>query len=204
MPARVARSAPWHGLSEGGGTQSSGLTLDKVAIRYGETIVLRQIDLEVRQGELIALLGSSGCGKTSLLRAVAGFVPLASGRILVGDADITHLPAERRQCAMMFSRMPVYLHERGQNILDCGAQVAERQDRRAGRRNVAPLQLELGSAASNNSPALAAAVAMGRALAIRPCCCSTSRCPTWTTGSGWSYGTRSAPCNSGWGSPRFM
>ncbi|MFS8084522.1 MAG: ATP-binding cassette domain-containing protein, partial [Acidobacteriota bacterium] len=78
-------------------TQSSSLTLDKVAIRYGETIVLRQVDLEVRQGELIALLGSSGCGKTSLLRAVAGFVPLAAGRILVGDTDITLLPAERRQ-----------------------------------------------------------------------------------------------------------
>jgi ABC-type Fe3+/spermidine/putrescine transport system ATPase subunit len=83
-------------------TQSSGLTLDKVAIRYGATTVLREIDLQVRQGELIALLGSSGCGKTSLLRAVAGFVPLASGRMLVGDTDISQLPAERRNCAMMF------------------------------------------------------------------------------------------------------
>src|SRR6478672_8344430 len=87
---------------QGGVTRSSDLTLDKVVIRYGDTVVLREFDLTVRQGELIALLGSSGCGKTSLLRAVAGFVPLASGRILVGDSDITNLPAERRNCAMMF------------------------------------------------------------------------------------------------------
>ena len=54
-----------------------------MVIRYGDTVVLREFDLTVRQGELIALLGSSGCGKTSLLRAVAGFVPLASGHELV-------------------------------------------------------------------------------------------------------------------------
>ena len=154
-------------------TQSSGLTLDKVAIRYGETIVLRQIDLEVRQGELIALLGSSGCGKTSLLRAVAGFVPLASGRILVGDSDITHLPAERRQCAMMFQSYALWPHMTVAQNIAYGLRVRkwprERIDARVGEM-LHLLQLEGygGRGVEQLSGGQRQRVAMGRALAIDP------------------------------------
>ena len=154
-------------------TQSSGLTLDKVAIRYGETIVLRQIDLEVRQGELIALLGSSGCGKTSLLRAVAGFVPLASGRILVGDSDITHLPAERRQCAMMFQSYALWPHMSVAQNIAYGLRVRkwsrERIDARVDEM-LHLLQLEGygGRSVEQLSGGQRQRVAMGRALAIDP------------------------------------
>ena len=154
-------------------TQSSGLTLDKVAIRYGETIVLRQIDLEVRQGELIALLGSSGCGKTSLLRAVAGFVPLASGRILVGDTDITYLPAERRQCAMMFQSYALWPHMSVAQNIAYGLRVRKwpraRIDARVGEM-LHLLQLEGygGRSVEQLSGGQRQRVAMGRALAIDP------------------------------------
>ncbi|TVP45867.1 MAG: ABC transporter ATP-binding protein [Gemmatimonadales bacterium] len=61
------------------------------------------IDLEVQAGERLVLVGASGEGKTTLLRAVAGIAPLARGRIEVGGADVTHAPPERRGA--------VYLHQ---------------------------------------------------------------------------------------------
>jgi len=151
----------------------SDLTLDKVVIRYGDTTVLHQIDLEVRQGELIALLGSSGCGKTSLLRAVAGFVPLASGRIRVGAADITNLPAEKRNCAMMFQSYALWPHMSVAQNIGYGLRVRgwsrERIDARVGEM-LKLLQLDgYGSRGVDQlSGGQRQRVAMGRALAIDP------------------------------------
>ena len=144
-----------------------------MVIRYGDITVLRQIDLEVRQGELIALLGSSGCGKTSLLRAVAGFVPLASGRILVGDTDITNLPAERRNCAMMFQSYALWPHMSVAQNIGYGLRVRgwprEKIDARVGEM-LKLLQLEGygGRGVEQLSGGQRQRVAMGRALAIDP------------------------------------
>ena len=144
-----------------------------MAIRYGDTVVLRQIDLEVKKGELIALLGSSGCGKTSLLRAVAGFVPLASGRILVGDNDITHLPAERRQCAMMFQSYALWPHMTVAQNIAYGLRVRRWTKDRINARVEEMLQLlqlqGYGARAVDQlSGGQRQRVAMGRALAIDP------------------------------------
>jgi ABC-type Fe3+/spermidine/putrescine transport system ATPase subunit len=144
-----------------------------VVIRYGDTVVLRRFDLTVRQGELIALLGSSGCGKTSLLRAVAGFVPLASGRILVGDTDITNLPAERRNCAMMFQSYALWPHMSVAQNIAYGLRVRgwskDRIDARVGEM-LKLLQLEGYGARGVDqlSGGQRQRVAMGRALAIDP------------------------------------
>ena len=61
-------------------------------------------------GEFVALLGSSGCGKTTLLRAISGFAPVRSGRILVAGRDITGLPPERRGMAMVFQSYALWPH----------------------------------------------------------------------------------------------
>ncbi|MEO7851393.1 MAG: ABC transporter ATP-binding protein [Rubrivivax sp.] len=135
--------------------------------------MLRQIDLEVRQGELIALLGSSGCGKTSLLRAVAGFVPLASGRILVGETDITHLPAERRHCAMMFQSYALWPHMSVAQNIAYGLRVRGWKRAAIDARvdeMLKLLQLEGfgGRGVEQLSGGQRQRVAMGRALAIDP------------------------------------
>ena len=154
-------------------TEASGLTLDGVSIRYGDTVVLRRIDLTVRRGELIALLGSSGCGKTSLLRAVAGFVPLATGRILVGDSDISQLPAERRNCAMMFQSYALWPHMTVAQNIAYGLRVRgwskDRVDARVGEM-LKLLQLDgYGPRMVDQlSGGQRQRVAMGRALAIDP------------------------------------
>jgi ABC-type Fe3+/spermidine/putrescine transport system ATPase subunit len=72
--------------------------------------VLTDITLDVARGELVALLGSSGCGKTTLLRSIAGFVMPQAGRILVAGRDITSLPPEKRGTAMMFQSYALWPH----------------------------------------------------------------------------------------------
>jgi putative spermidine/putrescine transport system ATP-binding protein len=72
--------------------------------------VLTDVTLDVGQGELVALLGSSGCGKTTLLRSIAGFVTPRSGRIRVAGRDITSLPPEKRGTAMMFQSYALWPH----------------------------------------------------------------------------------------------
>ena len=64
------------------------LAIENLSVAYGGTTVLDRVSLGVERGEMIALLGSSGCGKTSLLRAIAGFVQPSGGTIRVDGVDI--------------------------------------------------------------------------------------------------------------------
>ncbi len=96
------------------------LTLSGVAKAHGETAVLRGIDIEVIEGEFFVLLGPSGCGKTTLLRAIAGLADLDAGRVLLGGADITALPAEARNVAMVFQDYALYPHLSVRNNLAFG------------------------------------------------------------------------------------
>jgi putative ABC transport system ATP-binding protein len=59
------------------------LQLEDVTLAYGDNVLLRHFDLTVNRGEMVCLQGGSGCGKTSLLRAVMGFVPVRQGRVVV-------------------------------------------------------------------------------------------------------------------------
>jgi putative spermidine/putrescine transport system ATP-binding protein len=89
---------------------SGAILIEALSASYGATKVLNGLDLTVEPGEFVALLGPSGCGKTTLLRAIAGFVPVRSGRILADGADITQLPAERRGTAMVFQSYALWPH----------------------------------------------------------------------------------------------
>jgi len=71
------------------------LRLEGLAVRYGSVQALAGIDLEVRQGELVALLGSNGAGKTTTLRAISRLEPASGGRILWRGADLAALSTER-------------------------------------------------------------------------------------------------------------
>jgi iron(III) transport system ATP-binding protein len=72
--------------------------------------VLRGLSLEIAAGELFFLLGPSGCGKSTLLRLVAGFIAPDTGTIRFGDTDITALPPEKRDAAMVFQNYAVWPH----------------------------------------------------------------------------------------------
>src|SRR5215813_4655168 len=88
----------------------TSLEVREVEVFYGTQQVLNRVSLSVRGGEFIALLGSSGCGKTTLLRAVCGFVPVERGAIAVDGRDITKLPPDKRNMAMVFQSYALWPH----------------------------------------------------------------------------------------------
>jgi putative spermidine/putrescine transport system ATP-binding protein len=89
---------------------SQALTLDKVGARYGTTQVLENFSLAVAAGEFVSLIGASGCGKTTTLRLVAGFVAPSGGAIRLGKRDLTRLPAHRRDIGLVFQSYALFPH----------------------------------------------------------------------------------------------
>ena len=69
--------------------------VDDLVVRYGPIVAVREVSLRVEQGEIVVLLGANGAGKSSFLNAVAGLVPVASGRVRFGGDELQQLPAER-------------------------------------------------------------------------------------------------------------
>ncbi|CAG9171097.1 Spermidine/putrescine import ATP-binding protein PotA [Cupriavidus laharis] len=86
------------------------MQLTGVSRHFGETVALQHINLAIRAGELFALLGSSGCGKTTLLRIVAGLETLTSGHVYLDGKDISPLPPYRRPVNMMFQSYALFPH----------------------------------------------------------------------------------------------
>ena len=149
------------------------LRVESVAVGYGATQVLKGLDLSIRKGEFVALLGSSGCGKTTLLRAIAGFVKPTSGAIRVDGSDVTRLPPDKRGMALVFQSYALWPHMTvAQNI---GYGLKLRGMARADiARRVEELQELLGlSGLGQRKPAALSGgqrqrVALGRALAVDP------------------------------------
>lgn len=80
----------------------SGTGFDRVRVVRDGTTVLRDLTLSAADGELVVVLGPSGSGKSSLLRALAGLDPVASGQVTIRGRDVTRLPADQRRVAMVF------------------------------------------------------------------------------------------------------
>ena len=86
------------------------LALRNITISYGRSVAVDDVSLTVPQGELLALLGPSGCGKTTLMRAVAGLLPLTQGGIVLAKRDITRVPANRRDVGLVFQSYALFPH----------------------------------------------------------------------------------------------
>jgi len=81
-----------------------------VSKSFGDFVAVDDVDLIIREGELFSILGGSGCGKTTLLRMLAGFETPSSGVIEIDGADITHLPPFLRPVNMMFQSYAIFPH----------------------------------------------------------------------------------------------
>jgi 2-aminoethylphosphonate transport system ATP-binding protein len=90
----------------------SSVSFDRVSVAYRGAVVLKPLTLNVEAGEILALIGPSGSGKTTALRAVAGFVRPAGGRIRIGDTDVTDLPPYERGLAMVVQNYALFPHMR--------------------------------------------------------------------------------------------
>lgn len=86
------------------------LQVERAVVRFGASTAVDGVDLTVRAGETVAILGPSGCGKTTLLRAIAGLQPLASGRIFWDGADLAAVPSHQRRFGLVFQEYALFPH----------------------------------------------------------------------------------------------
>jgi multiple sugar transport system ATP-binding protein len=88
------------------------ISLEHVGKVYPDgTEAVRELDLEIADGELMVLVGPSGCGKTTALRMVAGLEEITTGEIRIGDAVVNRLPPRERDVAMVFQNYALYPHK---------------------------------------------------------------------------------------------
>lgn len=114
------------------------LKIEKLCIRYGMQAVIQDLDLSVADGEMVSLLGPSGAGKTTILKAVAGLLRPQSGKISIDGRVVDHLAPEKREAVMVFQKPLLFpFMDVAQNIA-FGLRMTGRRDR-AARREVADI-----------------------------------------------------------------
>ena len=77
---------------------------------FGKTVVIEDLNLEIKKGERLILLGPSGCGKTTTLRMIAGFEDISGGELYMGDKLVNNLPPGERNIAMVFQSYALFPH----------------------------------------------------------------------------------------------
>src|SRR5215469_2268024 len=154
-------------------SSASSLQVHEARVYYGSHCVLDRVSLSAEGGKFVALLGSSGCGKTTLLRAICGFVTVASGAISVGGRDITRLPPDKRNIAMVFQSYALWPHMTVAQNIAYGLRL-RRVSRSEIARQIAELltMLRLEGLGERKVTALSGGqrqrVALGRALVVNP------------------------------------
>ncbi|NEB77283.1 ABC transporter ATP-binding protein [Streptomyces sp. SID14478] len=159
--------------SDGPTAGRSGIRFDRVSVAYGGNTVLDSLDLTVEPGEVMALLGPSGSGKTTALRAVAGFVKPAAGRVFIGERDVTDLPPHRRGIGMVVQQYALFPHMRVEDNVAFGMKAQKVTKSEIPARVAEALELTGMTAYAKRYPRELSGgqqqrVAIARALAIRP------------------------------------
>ena len=95
------------------------VTLRNVCKSFGAVDVIRDVNIDIADGEFVILVGPSGCGKSTLLRMSAGLEEVTSGSVLIDAGDITHVPPRDRDIAMVFQNYALYPHFTVERIKPC-------------------------------------------------------------------------------------
>src|SRR5258706_12638480 len=96
------------------------VTFTSVAKRYGDVSVIEDLNLHIRDRELMVLVGPSGCGKSTALRMIAGLEDITAGTIAIGSRVVNTLPPKDRDIAMVFQSYAPYPHLSGRGNLGFG------------------------------------------------------------------------------------
>ncbi|MFH0946174.1 MAG: ABC transporter ATP-binding protein [Planctomycetota bacterium] len=144
-----------------------------LAVSYGATCVLRDVDLEIADGELFFLLGPSGCGKTTLLRTIAGFVEPVSGDISFDGRSVAAVPPARRDCGMVFQNYALWPHLTVRQNVAFGLDVRkvnaeEKRERVAEALRLVKMEEYADRTPNRLSGGQQQRVALARALVVRP------------------------------------
>ena len=108
--ARPNEGSSRGGAGRPGGIGEAALSIDRVGKRYGGTTAVTDVSLALAPGEFVALLGASGCGKSTTLRILAGLERPDTGRVTMAGADVTDRSAAERNVALMFQSYALYPH----------------------------------------------------------------------------------------------
>jgi multiple sugar transport system ATP-binding protein len=136
-------------------------------------VAAKGLDLEIRDGEFMVLVGPSGCGKSTALRMIAGLETPTAGRILIGDREVTTLPPQERDIAMVFQSYALYPHMSVRQNLGFGLRMRGVDGRTIGERvNEAARALGLEAVLDRKPAQLSGGqrqrVALGRAIVREP------------------------------------
>jgi spermidine/putrescine transport system ATP-binding protein len=149
------------------------LRLDRIEKSFGETEVLRGIDLSVQKGEFITILGSSGCGKTTLLRIIAGLEEAGKGRVFLKGRDVTMDEPHKRDVRMVFQNYALFPHMNVEANIGYSLRLKRLPREKIKKETAAALELVKLSGYEKRMPAALSGgqrqrVALARALVNRP------------------------------------
>ncbi len=149
------------------------LSIRNVAKTFGKNIVLRDISLDVAEGEFLTILGESGSGKTTLLRIVAGFETASAGEVWMGEERLDHQPPYRRRVNTVFQSYALFPHLTGEENVAYGLRVARKPETEIASRVQEALGKVKMSAYAKAKPSKISGgqqqrVALARALVNRP------------------------------------
>jgi iron(III) transport system ATP-binding protein len=111
--------------------RAARIELSRVTKLYGAVTAVRDVSFTIAAGSLVTLLGPSGCGKTTTLRLIAGLETVTSGRIVIGDDDVTALEATERNVSMVFQSYALFPHMSVLDNVAYGPRVGGRSRRQA-------------------------------------------------------------------------
>ena len=149
------------------------IRIERVTKRFGDFTAVDQVDLEIKQGEFFALLGASGCGKTTLLRMLGGFETPTEGKILIDGADVSNVPPYERPVNMMFQSYALFPHMSVEQNIAFGLQQDKMPKAQIAERVKAMLDMVQMSQFAKRKPAQLSGgqrqrVALARSLAKQP------------------------------------
>ncbi|MHA1684903.1 MAG: ABC transporter ATP-binding protein [Candidatus Heimdallarchaeaceae archaeon] len=149
------------------------LSLKNIKLKYQTRYILDSLDLEINKGELVIILGESGCGKTTLLKIIAGILPPEEGQIFIEGEEITSLPAQYRKVGYVPQAQVLFPHMKVKENIEFGlkAQKIPKEQRKEILQWVANLtQIEdlMNRYPTEISGGQKQRVALARAMAVKP------------------------------------